>query len=154
MAFIGTGRPDRPISAIARRHGVGELIFESAERIPFLEVQQLLRGAKASFVIGSPEAHYSASKVFQCLLSGKPVVAALHQESEAVSILRNCAADVHLATFDPGDPAALEVQLKQALELLFEAATPWSPNLEALSPYHASEGAKVLAEAMETVLTS
>ena len=130
------------------------LLLRTKHSLLFLQVQQLLRGAKASLVIGSPEAHYSASKVFQCLLSGKPVVAALHQESEAVSILQNCNADAHLATFDPGDPAALEVQLKQALELLFEAATPWSPNLEALSPYHASEGAKVLAEAMETALTS
>lgn len=154
MAFIGTGRTDLPISAIARRLGVGDIVFESAERIPFLQVQQLLRGAKASLVIGSPEAHYSASKVFQCLLSGRPVVAALHQNSEAVSILRSCAADVHLATFDPSDPSTLENQLKRALETLFDRASSWSPNLEALSPYHASEGAKVLAEAMETVLTS
>ena len=154
MAFIGTGRPDHPISAIARRHGVEGIVFESAERIPFLQVQQLLRGAKASFVIGSPEAHYSASKVFQCLLSGKPVVAALHQDSEAVSILQNCDADAHLAAFDPDDPATLEDQLKRALEILFEGASPWNPNLEALSPYHASEGAKVLAESMEIVLTS
>lgn len=154
MAFIGTGRPDLPISAIAQRLGIGDIVFESAERIPFLQVQQLLRGAKASLVIGSPEAHYSASKVFQCLLSGRPVVAALHLNSEAVSILRHCAADLLLATFDPSDPSTLENQLKRALVTLFDGASSWSPNLEALSPYHATEGAKALTEAMDTILTS
>lgn len=155
LAFIGTSRPDRPISAIAERHGVKDIVFESAERIPFLEVQQLLRGAEASLVIGSPEAHYSASKVFQCLLSGRPVVAALHQESEAATILNHCNAGSYLALFNPNNPGTFEDRLRRALTALFDGASHhWNPNLEALSPYHAAEGAKVLAEAMETVLQS
>ena len=155
LAFIGTSRPDLPITTIATAKGVKSIVFESAERIPFLEVQQLLRTCLASLIVGSPEPHYSASKVFQCILSGRPVVAALHRDSDAIDILRACKADAFVAEYPPEDPSALVDNLHEVLAALLTSTTwKWGPQLEGLDPHHAREAAKTLAQSMETVLES
>ena len=155
LAFIGTGRPDLPITAIARDFGAEHIVFEQAERIPFLDVQQLLRKSRACLVIGSPEPHYSASKVFQCVLSGRPVIAALHQDSEALQILRASSADQYCSAFDPEKPEALNHDLRDALQLLFTSdPSDWSPTAEGLHPHHAREAARTLSHAMESVIGS
>jgi len=153
LSFIGTGRPDLPITAIAKEFAVESIVFESPERTPFLQVQQLLRDSIACLVIGSPEAHYSASKVFQCILSGQPIVAALHQDSEALDILKGCNASTFATAYDPAIPEELSPHLRDALKcLLTEQDRAWSPDIRGLDPYHAREAAKKLAMAMETVL--
>lgn len=96
--FIGTGlRPDDPDSHTVRphaeRHGLwGSVVFEHASRIPYLDVLIHLAAADAVFILGSTEPHYTPSKTYQAVLSGKPVLAVLHGESTAVGILRQTGA--------------------------------------------------------------
>ena len=42
-------------------------------------------------MLGSSEAHYTASKLYPALLAGKPILAIQHSESSVVEILRRTA---------------------------------------------------------------
>jgi len=96
--FIGTGlRPNDPASYTVRphaeRHGLwGTVVYEHASRIPYLDVLIHLAAADAVFILGSTEPHYTPSKTYQAVLSGKPILAVLHAESTAVGILRQTGA--------------------------------------------------------------
>jgi len=68
------------------------MVFEYPKRIPYLDVLVHLNAADAVFILGSIEAHYAPSKVYQAVLSQKPVLAILHQQSTAVAVLRNSGA--------------------------------------------------------------
>jgi hypothetical protein len=47
-----------------------------------------LNAASAVFILGSTEPHYTPSKVYQGILSEKPILAILHKESTAVKVLK------------------------------------------------------------------
>ena len=93
--FIGSGKtPNDPqgfnIKAMAQQYGLWEeVVFEYPKRIPYLDVLQHLNAAGGVFILGSTEAHYTPSKVYQAVLSGKPMYAVLHEESTAVAVIRD-----------------------------------------------------------------
>ena len=47
-----------------------------------------LENANGVFILGSIEPHYTPSKVYQSVLSGKPIFTILHSASTAVQVLR------------------------------------------------------------------
>lgn len=100
--FIGSGqRPNDPegynVRPYAERHGLwGTIIHEYPARIPYFDVLVHLEAADAVFILGSTEAHYTPSKTYQGVLSGKPILAVLHEESTAVRVLRDTHAGVVL----------------------------------------------------------
>jgi len=91
--FIGTGKtPTDPkgytIKPFAEKYGLWKKnIFEYPQRIPYLDVLVHLNAANAVFILGSTEPHYTPSKVYQAVLSGKPILAVLHSMSSAVEVL-------------------------------------------------------------------
>lgn len=91
--FIGTGKtPSDPegfnIKIYAEKHGLWQKqVFEYPKRIPYLDVLIHLENADAVFILGSTEPHYTPSKTYQSVLSGKPIFAMLHFESTAARIL-------------------------------------------------------------------
>ncbi len=93
--FIGTGKtPDDKngfnIKFLAEKFGLyNSIVFEYPARIPYLDVLIHLNIADAVFILGSTEAHYTPSKVYQAVLSGKPIFAVLHKESSAVNVIKN-----------------------------------------------------------------
>lgn len=103
--FIGTGKtPNDPegynIKPLAEKYGLWEkTIFEYPARIPYLDVLTHLEAAAGIFVLGSTEAHYTPSKVYQAVLSEKPVFAVLHRLSTAAGVIRDTNAGIVL-TFD------------------------------------------------------
>ena len=62
-------------------------VYEYAQRIPYLDVLVHLNIANGIFILGSTEPHYTPSKIYQGVLSAKPILAVLHKESSAVKIL-------------------------------------------------------------------
>jgi hypothetical protein len=48
-----------------------------------------LTAVDAVFILGSTEPHYTPSKAYQGVLSGKPILAVLHSESTAVKVLED-----------------------------------------------------------------
>lgn len=100
--FIGTGKSPNDASgynirAMAERYGLWERqIFEYPVRIPYLDVLVHLNAADGVFILGSTEPHYTPSKVYQAVLSKKPILAILHRESTGVTVIRNSAAGIVL----------------------------------------------------------
>ena len=91
--FIGTGKittdaESYNIKPLAEKYGLWhKTIFEYPARIPYLDVLVHLNIADAVFVLGSTEPHYTPSKVYQAILANKPVLAVLHERSQATPVL-------------------------------------------------------------------
>ena len=151
MVYIGTGHTEQPIQAIAEKLGIAHRVIEFPNRIPYLEVQQLLRSVHGCMVIGSPEPHYSASKVFQSILSGRPILSLLHKDSEALDILRACQCGEFSVGYAPNDD--IQSTMESALQGFWNC-TSWTPQVEALEPHSASNAAGKLAEAMNQCIAS
>ncbi len=100
--FIGTGKhPNDPngynIKPLALEYDLWEkVIFEYPKRIPYLDVLIHLQAADGVFILGSTEPHYTPSKVYQGVLSKKPILAVLHSASTAVDVIRNSKAGLVL----------------------------------------------------------
>jgi hypothetical protein len=101
--FIGTGRsPNDPqgynIRSFAEQYGLwNEVVFEYPKRIPYLDVLVHLKAASGIFILGSTEPHYTPSKVYQGVLSKRPLLAVLHRDSSAVQVILQSRAGVVLA---------------------------------------------------------
>lgn len=156
LYFLGTGfYGGTTIAEYARQAGVGDLVVEIRERFPFLHILQFLSAAAGVMIIGSTERHYTASKTFQCLLSGRPVFAMLHEASSAAAILAECRADAYLLRYNEAmDEPSLQDDTQAALERYLHARVGWSPDLKALEPYSARASAQALANALEKVLSA
>lgn len=96
--FIGTGKSPNDangfnIKPLAEQYGLWQtVVFEYPKRIPYLDVLVHLAAVDAVFILGSTEPHYTPSKAYQGVLSGKPILAVLHAESTAVQMLEKAAA--------------------------------------------------------------
>lgn len=152
--FVGTGsRPGPSISALAEEIGIHNIVHEHRDRMPFLSIQSLLRRSFASLILGSTEPHYTASKTFQCLLAANPVLSILHEESSALSVLRDCQADTYSVGWSESG-ANLEVEVERVLRALIQAPpVHWKPNLNPLERHSAKRGAHRLLNAIESLKT-
>lgn len=153
MYFVGTGAyPGESILDYAKDSGIADIVFEDRNRFPFLHVLNYLSAADTVMVIGSTEKHYTASKVYQALLSGRPVWAVFHEESSAVQVMKECKADHFLIEYKEGMYLQeLRNAMKDSLLCRLEQKE-WNPDLYALDKYSARESARKLAEAMELLI--
>lgn len=149
--LFGTGQNHHTsLQDLAAIKGIEEVVLEHPERIPFLHVQELMRRAEGVLSIGSTEVHYSASKTFQCLLSGKKVFSYFHARSEARSILRSCHADTFHCDYAADDSAA-EI-LSSNLRSYFAAEQEeWQPDLTPLEAFSAKKSAQILIDTVSQI---
>lgn len=156
LQFVGTGkRPGPSITDIAKEEGVTQFVQEHSARAPFLTIQSLLRKSSAALVIGSTEPHYTASKTFQCLLSGKPVIALLHEQSSALSFLSQSHADQFSIGWSEGSGDAFQAEITKALGSFLDSdSKDWNPDLTALNNHSAEASTRKLLTAIENVLAS
>jgi glycosyltransferase involved in cell wall biosynthesis len=158
LLFVGTGaRPTDPTSGlvapIARECGAEALVTEVAERQPYLDVLALLHRAHGVLILGSTDAGYTASKTFQALHSGRPILALLHAGSSASSILQGMPG-ARLVTFT--DDQAVETrtaEIEAGLRAVAAAGPDPAPrDLSLLEPYSAREMSRKLAAFFDDVL--
>jgi len=113
--FIGSGkrandRLSHNIKPVAEQSGIWErVVFEYPARIPYLDVLIHLNAADGIFILGSTEPHYTPSKVFQAVLSQKPIFAILHKDSTAFNFIVETSAGIAV----PVDPVHLEESMSQ-----------------------------------------
>lgn len=105
MRFVGTsnqpgGNSDLRITSLAQAAGVADLISEEPARVPYLDALRILATADATLMIGSDEPHYTASKIFPCLMSGRPYLSLFHPQSSAHHILTEAGGGIAM-TFKP-----------------------------------------------------
>jgi hypothetical protein len=116
LHFFGTGNqrsagaPPRAVP-VAREFGVDDLVTEQAARLDYFDALQTLVDATAVLLMGSSESHYTPSKVFPAMLSGRPLLALYHAESTATDLLRRFGGppSVRLITYDGERPAITRV---------------------------------------------
>lgn len=91
--FIGTGikrySPNRiSIKLLAEKFNLfGSIIFEHPERISYFNMLHHISKADGLFILGSTEAHYTPSKLFNAFVTDKPIFAILHPSSTAKNII-------------------------------------------------------------------
>lgn len=160
--FIGTGkRPNDPesynIRPIAERYGLwNRIVFEYPKRIPYLDVLIHLQASDGIFILGSTEPHYTPSKVFQAILSHKPILAVLHKDSTALQVIREAGAGQAYAL----DPENLDVLIRE-FPLLFISYLKWKDQfnpsmvkMEAFEAYSASSVTGRLAGLLNQALNN
>nr|WP_321452402.1 hypothetical protein [uncultured Carboxylicivirga sp.] len=154
LYFIGTGQyRERSIEQYAIDFGIKDMVTEKRDRISYLQVINLLKKAKGILVIGSTEKHYTASKVFQSLLSGTPIFSIFHQQSDATAILNQIGANNYLVEYNPADDSEkLMLNVKYKFEDIISSQKEWNPNLSLLDQYSAKASAQKLIQSIEKVI--
>jgi hypothetical protein len=154
--FIGTGNAElQSITSVASELGIAELVRELPERIPYLHIQQCLRRASGALVIGSTEPHYSASKLFQCLLTSKKLFAFFHQDSEARTILQQCSADEYFAPYHQDIPRPdIIADISHKMANFINPQAEWNADIRPLDNHNSKANTAIFIQAVETVLTN
>lgn len=158
--FIGTGKtPDDTkgfnIKPLAEKYGLWHTnVYEYPRRIPYLDVLAHLHAASGVFILGSTEPHYTPSKVYQGVLSQKPVLAVLHTQSTAVNILRTSGAGIVLDFDGENDVKKIErdfINLFSCYTSFTKSFTPASVDLNVFQENSAEQVTKKLVTLLEKI---
>ncbi len=88
-----------------QRFGLERWVDEHPNRIGYVDVLNHLIHASAILVVGSTEAHYTPSKIYQAVQAKRPIFALLHEQSTAVNVLRESRAGQAVTFTDDRLPA-------------------------------------------------
>ncbi|MCW2284288.1 hypothetical protein M2323_002163 [Rhodoblastus acidophilus] len=155
--FVGTSNQPNgygafQVAPLAVEEGVGDLVHETPQRVAYLEALSLLANSHALLLIGSDEPHYTASKIYPALMSGRPYLSIFHQASSSHQILSGAGGGESLAFAGQEELAELEPALGAAIVRLASDAERYSPaKPESWSDYHASSVARRFAEIFASV---
>jgi hypothetical protein len=152
LHFIGTGkspndRSGHNVRPLAERLGIAGLVDEHPHRMGYLDVLAHLTKARAVLIVGSTEAHYTPSKVYQSVQARRPILALLHERSTAVDVVRRSGAGLVVTLSEARLPEADDIA--EALERIATVAynaddVDWG----AFETFSARQSARVLAAAM------
>lgn len=160
LHFIGTGTSANNargynIKPLAEKCGLWQKnVFEYPARIPYLDVLVHLNAATGVFILGSTEPHYTPSKVYQAVLSQKPILAVLHSGSSACSVIRNSRAGIVLEFNGEEDINVISEKFFQSFDdfLRYSAAYNFDTvNQTAFEKYSAKEVTGILADSLNKV---
>lgn len=162
LIFIGSGTsPNDPkgynVKAIAQKYGLWEkIVFEYPKRIPYLDVLVHLQAAAGVFILGSTEPHYTPSKVYQSILSEKPIFAVLHQESTAVQVIQKSKAGIVVAFDGRDDLEAISRCFADRFALYVQVLkdfTPTDVDQSEFAAYSAFQVTKLLADKLDQIVS-
>jgi len=155
--FIGTGKTPGDengfnIKTLAEKYGLWQkVIFEYPKRIPYLDVLVHLDMADGIFILGSTEPHYTPSKVYQGVLSGKPILAVLHKDSTAALVIEQSKTGIVLG-IDENNLEIIKDKFANAFQQFLSMAKDYDvtlTNVEAFDNYSARNVTKKLAALLE-----
>lgn len=155
LVFVGTGNyPGKTIREYAEEFGIDDIVSEQRQRFPFLAVLNFLSNADTVMVIGSTEKHYTASKIYQSLLSKRPVWSIFHEESTALQVLSECKAQQYTVKYKAElSKEEIEYQIEETL-LSRIASDTWEPDYSKLEKYSSVENTRKLLSAIEASIKS
>ena len=125
------------------------MVDEHPHRIGYVDTLNHLEQSNAVLVIGSTERHYTPSKVFQGMLSRRPVFALLHEESSAVGMIRTAGAGEVLTLTERVMPGAEAIAA--SLQRIFErpGVSAATVDMASFESYSARESTRALAHALD-----
>lgn len=159
--FIGSGKSPNDINGynirpVAERYNLWQsVMFEYPARIPYLDVLIHLNNVSGVFILGSTEAHYTPSKVYQAVLSHKPIWAILHRESTACGLIRSTNTGEVLAFDGEGDVRTISHNLIQSFRSFADYSKHYDAvqiNTQAFEAYSAKAVTGILANALNKVV--
>jgi hypothetical protein len=160
LYFIGTdyagGDRARPtVSPVAAKFGLDSQVEETTSRVPYFESLQLMLDADFLLLPGSDDPQYTASKIYPCILSRKPLLAVFHERSSVCDVLRKtkCGTVFPFSDGEPGSDTATRFfkAWTDALKRLpFVPDTDW----EAFEPYSAREMTRRQCNLFDQVLSA
>jgi len=158
--FVGTSYAPQEASyqvlPFAREFGVDDIVEEIPRRVPHLEAIQILLDSDTLVVLGSEASHYTGSKIFPYILAAKPLLAVLHEESNAGKLLRELCAG-NAVTFGADRPVMSVVEeIGLAIEEWLRLPAGWIPQTkwEKFEPYTARAVTANLAEVFNRTVQS
>jgi hypothetical protein len=123
--FIGTnyaeGSIHRPVEELAKQLGIGDLVTEVPERIPYFSALSTLLHANILFIPGSTDAGYNASKIYNNIFTNKPIFSIFNEKSL-----------VKKAIDDAGAGIAVGVNEQDTIEQMTEKIKAVMPEFEQL----------------------
>jgi hypothetical protein len=149
IRFVGTGYyGGESISQLAKMVGLESIVEEQRARIPYQDVLKALAQSACVLLFGSTEAHYTPSKIFQALLSKRPILGALHQQSDGLLLLKDCHANRYIVASDGTND--LSKSFQNCMEDLITAGS-WAPHLAPLDAYRVEKSAEKIESAIKKV---
>jgi glycosyltransferase involved in cell wall biosynthesis len=158
LNFIGTSNQPNDFSTyrvrpIADTEGVADAVREIPQRLPYLRALNVLARSDGLLLIGSDEPHYTASKIYPGLMSGRPFLSLFHRASSAHQILSTTGGGLAFAFSSAGELAALDEPLSGALYRVATApASLGVADPTVYAPYEARATALRFSEIFDTVV--
>lgn len=150
LYFIGTrSTKENSVVKYAKEFGIEDVVVEIPERRPFLHILYYLSQSKGLLVLGSTEEHYTASKIFQSILSLRPIFPIFHHKSSATEILKLSNADNYLVKYEEDVDISIFQRLVETNFKKFIDGDFWAVNVEALDKYSAKISTKLLVEKID-----
>ncbi|MBN8704495.1 MAG: hypothetical protein J0L62_01360 [Bacteroidetes bacterium] len=140
-APAGQGLPS--LKPLADELGLGDIVSENPDRMPYFQSLQFLLYSDLLLVPGSDDPRYTASKLYPYLLTRKTMMAIFRKESSVCGIL-NSVTPESLFSFSPdGDRDSDFEKIKQRLSFLIsKKPLPFTDPGEKMKPYLAEEMAR------------
>ena len=161
LVFVGTSnQPEQDQQGLSRHRvqgyadaaGVGDLVQEYPARVPFLEALTLLANAHGILLLGSDEPHYTASKIYPALMSGRPFISMFHRDSSSHDLLARAGGGWCHSFTDVGQLPAIAAQISANLEQLANGNSTLPVDASAYEPYTADAVARRFAEVLTNVV--
>ncbi|MGH6923671.1 MAG: glycosyltransferase [Propylenella sp.] len=139
LNFFGTSSSAADnVRSIAVAEGVAESIREISNRLPYLRALAVVAQSDGLLLPGSDEPHFTASKIYTALMSGRPYLSLYHRASSAHAILSAAGGGRALAFSSRDELPSLEPAIAEGLKTL--ALAPQSlgrADPAAYAPYEA-----------------
>lgn len=118
--FIGTtenpnARNGRWVQPLAEAAGVADAVREEPRRLPYLEALSLQARSDIILMLGSAQPHYTASKIYGVMMSGRLYVSIFHRRSSSHKILSRAGGGIALAFEEPDELDALPPAIAEAI---------------------------------------
>ena len=120
LHFVGTSydpfASEGLVTRIAREAGLEGLVSERTARVPYTSALRVLGDADVILALGSVDHHYTASKIFNCILAGRPLVTVFHERSPVVDFVRRTRAGRLISYGDDRRAESRAPEIASALE--------------------------------------
>jgi len=140
------------VEPVAREMGLAHKVHEHPRRIPYVDALNVLVSADVVLALGSTMHHYTASKIFPCILAERPLLAVFHEKSTVCGIMREV--DVgELVTFS--DTVGPDARVRDLASALRRLTTPGydriRPRLDAIAQFSAAAMSSTIFRLLETL---
>lgn len=141
--FIGTNyavnQDHKPVEELAASLGMQEYVTEVPQRIPYFSALATLLHADILFIPGSMDADYNASKVYNNILSGRPVFSIFNSRSLVKKVIEESEAGVVVAVEETDDELTLTKKIAERLTDFEQLPQKQKTNNEAIDRYSSRE---------------